>query len=242
MSKFPTLSYEKILCVLERQYSKWLKDLRTRYIYMQCTNNLWDCLKEHKWCITRPRLSRTASEPHWSLPDAAEQRALGSSLKDSSCPNEKSLADLLLGKNSILPYCQIVRFQNISYFVPGMKWKHLKGKKERKPASNCWVAAQLDTVVSAPDVTTAKRAPECSRCQFSSMQHKPFQLRICSGLLKLVLLQQNVCTGSMRTPEALEENPLFDLSNKRFRQKVMKMTQGVITAFKYILYNKKVIS
>lgn len=105
--------------------------------------------------------------------------------------------------------------------------------KERKPASNCWVAAQLDTVVSAPDVTTAKRAPECSRCQFSSMQHKPFQLRICFGLLKLVLLQQNVCTGSMRTSEALEESPLLDLSNKRFRQKVMKTTQRVIRAFKY---------
>lgn len=126
---------------LENQYSKWLKDLRTRNtIYMQCTNNLWDCLKEPKWCITRPRLSRMASEPHWSLPDAAEQRALGSSLKDSSCTNEKSLADLLLGKNSVLPYSQIIRFQKNSHFVPGIKWKHLKGKRKKtslKLLSSC---------------------------------------------------------------------------------------------------------
>lgn len=140
-------------CVQESQYSKWPKDLGTRNtIYMQCTINFWDCLI---W----PRLSRMASEPYWSPPDAAEQRALGSSLKDSSFPNKKSLADLLLGKRIFLPCCQIIRLQKTSLFVLGMKWMHLKGKQERDSASNCWVAAQLDTPVSAPDITRAKAEP-----------------------------------------------------------------------------------
>lgn len=99
---------------------KWPKDLGMgNIIYMQCTINFWDCLKEHEWRITGPRLSRMASEPYWSLPDAAEQRALGSSPKDSSFPNEKSLADLLLGKKIFLPYCQIIRLQKISHFAWG---------------------------------------------------------------------------------------------------------------------------
>lgn len=37
-----------------------------------------------------------------------------------------------------------------------MKWMHLKGKEQRDSASNCRVAAQLHTLVSAPDVTRAK--------------------------------------------------------------------------------------
>lgn len=55
-----------------------------------------------------------------------------------------------------LLYCQIIRLQKISHFIPGMKWMHLKGKQERDSASNCWVAAQLDTAMSAPYVTRAK--------------------------------------------------------------------------------------
>lgn len=156
-------------CFLEIQYSKWLKDLRTRNtIYMRCTNNLWDFLKECKWCITRLRLSRMASEPHWSLPDAAEQRALGSSLKDSSCSNEKSLADLLLGKNSILPYWQIIRFQKNSRFVPGMKWKDLKGKKKKTSLQLLSSCTAGHCAVPAPDVATAKGAPECSTLHYAT--------------------------------------------------------------------------
>jgi len=52
------------------------------------------------------------------------RKGLCGPLKDSSFPNKKSLADLLLGRKIFLPN----RPQKISHFVAGMKWVHLKGK------------------------------------------------------------------------------------------------------------------
>lgn len=68
----------------------------------------------------------------------------------------RALQTFSRGKRFFLPHCQIIRLQKISHFVLEMNWMHLKGKQEGDSASNCRVAAQLDSPVSAPDITRAK--------------------------------------------------------------------------------------
>lgn len=111
---------------------------------------------ETKWHSTGLRLGRTASDPYRILPDAAEERALGSSLKDSSFPKENTLADLFLRKTMVLPQCNS-GLQKSSHSVQGWKgciWDSLKLPHSctagQPGVSRAVAASQKDLLLNSP--------------------------------------------------------------------------------------------
>lgn len=206
---------------------------------MQRTNNFWDCLKQHEWCMTGPRLNRMASEPCWNLPDAAEQKALGSSMKEEPCRpshGEKGCFFFLL-------YCQIIRLQKISHFIPGMRWMHLKGKQESLQLSSSCTAGHCDVSPrcnQGQGWVRERWAPECSRRpQFSSRLYKPFQFKF--WLVKLGFFPIKIIFIGSTERTFWNSGRKFPIgySKQECKQKVMKTMQGITMAFRYLWNNKK---
>lgn len=142
-----------------------------------------------------------------------------------------------------LLYCQIIRLQKISHFIPGMKWMHLKGKQESLLLSSSCTAGHCDVSPrcnQGQGWVRERWAPECSRRpQFSSRLYKPFQFKF--WLVKLGFFPIKIIFIGSTERTFWNSGRKFPIgySKQECKQKVMKTMQGITMAFRYLWNNKK---